>query len=93
MYERLIRSVKTSMRKSIRKRLISREDLDTMVIEIEGVLNNRPLTYVSSEFQEPKSLTPAHPIGGKQRIPNEATENEGTFEELWSSRQHEAKAW
>ncbi|GBM05431.1 hypothetical protein AVEN_94733-1 [Araneus ventricosus] len=59
-HERLIRSVKLALRKTLGKTTVSREELETPLIEIEGVLNFRPLTYVFSEFQEPVPLTPAH---------------------------------
>ena len=31
-----------------------------MVVEIEAVLNDRPLTYVSNDSQDPEPLTPSH---------------------------------
>ncbi|GBN52957.1 hypothetical protein AVEN_131216-1 [Araneus ventricosus] len=65
-YERLIRSVKLALRKTVGKTTLSREELETLLIEIEGVLNSRPLTYVFSEFQEPVPLTPAHMLLGRR---------------------------
>ncbi|GFT02229.1 integrase catalytic domain-containing protein [Trichonephila clavipes] len=37
-----------------------------LLIEIEGVLNSRPLTYIFSEFNEPEPLTPSHMILGRR---------------------------
>ncbi|GBM17901.1 hypothetical protein AVEN_111057-1 [Araneus ventricosus] len=65
-YERLIRSVKLALRKILGKTTLSREELEILLIEIEGVLNSRPLTYVFSEFQEPVPLTPAHMLLGRR---------------------------
>ncbi|XP_035232305.1 uncharacterized protein LOC118204095 [Stegodyphus dumicola] len=65
-YERLIKSVKLALRKTVRKTTLSREELETLIIEIEGFLNSRPLTYVYFELQEPMPLTPAHMLLGRR---------------------------
>jgi len=36
-----------------------------MVVEIEVVLNDRPLTYVSNDSQDPEPLTPSHLLYGR----------------------------
>ena len=40
------------------------EELNTLLIEVEGVLNSRPLTYLYDEGGEP--LTPSHLIMGRR---------------------------
>ena len=44
-----------------------------MVVEIEAVLNDRPLTYTSSDVDDPQPLTPAHLLYGRKivRLPHE----------------------
>ncbi|XP_035222580.1 uncharacterized protein LOC118195385 [Stegodyphus dumicola] len=42
------------------------EELETVLIEIEAILNSRPLTYVYSEVGEPEPLTPAHFLVGRR---------------------------
>ena len=44
-----------------------------MVVEIKAVLNNRPLTYTSSDIDDPQPLTPAHLLYGRKivRLPHE----------------------
>jgi len=39
--------------------------LQTLTVEIEAHLNNRQLTYVNSELNEPEPLTPAHLLYGR----------------------------
>ena len=56
-YERLVRSVKLSLKKSLGRSLLTYEQLETILCKSEFVINNRPLTYVSSDDLE-ESLTP-----------------------------------
>ncbi|GFS88495.1 integrase catalytic domain-containing protein [Trichonephila clavipes] len=65
-YERLIRTVKLALRKTVGRATLFRNELETLLIEIEGVLNSRPLTYIFSEFNEPEPLTPSHMILGRR---------------------------
>ena len=63
-YERLNRIVKNALRKILRKAKLTYEELETIIVEIEGVLNTRPLTYVDdSDLTEP--LTPSHLMYGR----------------------------
>lgn len=93
-YERLIRSLKTSMRKIISRKTTSVEELRTIVAEVEGALNNRPLTYVYGEPNEPMPITPADIIGGRQQLQDRQTRPyNGDIEEAWRSRCQLVKAW
>ncbi|VDN01894.1 unnamed protein product, partial [Onchocerca ochengi] len=47
VHERLIGLTKNAMRRCIGRKLLSQKDLITLIVEIEGILNTRPLTYVS----------------------------------------------
>ncbi len=49
------------------KAKLSYDQLTTVVIEVEAVINSRPLTYVSSDdFEQP--LTPAHLLSGRRLL-------------------------
>ena len=64
--ERLVRSLKRCLKKTIGRAKLFYDELVTVVTEAEMILNCRPISYVSSEdLEEP--LTPAHLIIG-QRI-------------------------
>ena len=65
VYERLIRSVKHCLKKTLRNAKVTSAELYTLVIEIEGTLNNRPLTYLSADEFD-KALTPNHLIRGRR---------------------------
>ena len=58
-FERLVGSVKRCLRKVVGNTRLSRVKLETILVEIEGTLNNRPLTYSYDELRE-DMLMPAH---------------------------------
>ena len=65
-YESLVRSVKTPLRKILGMSLLEADELETILKEVEAMLNTRPLTYVYSDKAEPEPLTPSHFIIGKR---------------------------
>ena len=62
-YERLVRSVKTSLKKILGLSYLTYEELETVLIEIESSINTRPLTYVNEDDTE-TIITPNHLIFG-----------------------------
>ncbi|XP_035217101.1 uncharacterized protein LOC118190495 [Stegodyphus dumicola] len=44
-YERIVRSVKVALRKILVKSSLTTEQLQTVLIEIEGMINSRPISY------------------------------------------------
>ena len=59
-WERLIELTKTSMKKLIGRSYVTLETLQTVVTEIEAIINDRPLTYVSSCIDDAEQLTSSH---------------------------------
>ncbi|GBO08570.1 hypothetical protein AVEN_154299-1 [Araneus ventricosus] len=59
-WERLMRSIREPLRKTLGRALLTLEELSTILTEIESVINNRPITYDSDELDEPRALTPSH---------------------------------
>ncbi|KAK6762325.1 hypothetical protein RB195_023150 [Necator americanus] len=64
-YERLIKSVKQALFKTIGRRILTIEQLHTFLVEIEGCLNCRPLTYQEDDIND--ALLPLRPIDFVQR--------------------------
>ena len=62
-FERLVGLVKRTLRKVLGNARLRFEELETILIETEGMLNNRPLTYLYEEATE-DVLTPNHLIFG-----------------------------
>ena len=58
IYERLIKDIKGTLYKTLGRSHLSFEQLESVIIDIERHLNNRPLTYIESEVGEGKVLTP-----------------------------------
>ena len=56
----MIKSAKRCLKKAIGKNYLTHDELLTLVLEVEAILNSHPLTYISSE--EP--LTPSHLLVG-----------------------------
>ncbi|XP_068671053.1 uncharacterized protein [Montipora foliosa] len=65
-FERLVKSVKLSLKKCLRNARLNYDELSTTLVEVEAVLNPRPLTYVYDEFKEP--LTPSHLVTGRRTL-------------------------
>ena len=59
----MIKSAKRCLKKSIGKNCLCFDELYTLIVEVEAVLNLRPSTYVSSEDTE-EPLTPSHLLVG-----------------------------
>jgi len=62
--KRLIGLTKTTLKKVLGRTFISLSTLRTIVIEIEAVLNDRPLTYISTDLNDPEPLCPSHLLYG-----------------------------
>ncbi|XP_062590223.1 uncharacterized protein LOC134251820 [Saccostrea cucullata] len=65
-WERLIGITKTTLKKIIGRSYIDLETLQTVVTEVEAIVNDRPLTYVSSNLEDPEPLTPSHLLYGRR---------------------------
>ncbi|VDL78269.1 unnamed protein product [Nippostrongylus brasiliensis] len=57
-YERLIRSIKQSLYKVTMRTFPSLETIHTLLVEIEGCINSRPLTYQEEKWEATPALRP-----------------------------------
>ena len=67
-YERMVGMVKRCLRKSLGKLALTLMQLQTIVKEIEAVVNTRPLTYVDDDVNHITTLTPAHLLGMSSNV-------------------------
>ena len=64
-FERMVQSVKRCLRNVLGNARLTFDELLTTLVEVEGTLNSRPLTYVYDEVgSEP--LTPSHLMVGRR---------------------------
>lgn len=57
-FERLIKSIQPSMYKTLGRTVVSIDALNTLLIEIEGTLNARPLTYQEEHWEDQSIIKP-----------------------------------
>ncbi|KAK0135636.1 hypothetical protein N1851_028499 [Merluccius polli] len=65
VWEREIRSVKNALKTTIGAQMVTEQVLRTVLIEIEGILNSKPLGYVSSDVADTDPVTPNLLIMGR----------------------------
>ena len=64
-YERPIEINKNTLKKVSGRALVTLDELHTLAVQVEAVVNERPLTYVSSQTGEPQPLTPSMLLYGR----------------------------
>lgn len=67
-WERLIGLTKTALKKAIGRCAITSEELRTILVEIESILNDRPISHVSGNLEDVPALTPNQLIYGHRLI-------------------------
>ena len=65
-YERMVGVVKSSIKKTIGRTALTLTQLNTLIADVEAVINSRPLVYLEDE--PGNALTPAHFLSGKSNI-------------------------
>ena len=73
-WERLIQSVKKCLKKTVGRTSLDYDELNTVLVETESIINSRPLTYIYGDDQSVSHpLTPSHLINGRKisLLPND----------------------
>ena len=93
LYERLIKEIKKALHKTLGRSCLSYEAFESVIMDVERNLNNRPLTYVEAEGGEEEVLTPNMILWGRDAYPVEDIED-SDVEKLtkMSKRLEDAKA-
>jgi len=65
-WERVIGLTKATLKKVLGKAHTSLLMLQTLVVEVEATLNDRPLTYISDDPRDPEPLTPSYLLYGRR---------------------------
>ncbi|KAL1265353.1 hypothetical protein QQF64_003380 [Cirrhinus molitorella] len=64
-WESEVRSVKKALQTTLGTQIITEEVWRTVLVEIEGILNSRPLGYVSSDIADPDPAIPNSLLMGR----------------------------
>jgi hypothetical protein len=64
-WERLVRSVKGALRKSLGSSCLTRSELETSLIEVDACVNSRPVTFVGDDADGLNALTPSYFLIGR----------------------------
>ena len=67
-WERLVKSVKAALRKSLGNKILTRTELETTIHEVESCINSRPLTVVSDDVECVQPLTPSQFLLSKSSV-------------------------
>lgn len=65
------------MKKTLGRTHATLESIQTIIVEVKALLNDRPLTYTSSDINDPEPITPAHLVYGKRIVPLPHSEVQG----------------
>ncbi|KAI5748367.1 hypothetical protein M8J77_024789 [Diaphorina citri] len=60
LWESNVRQVKSHLYKVVGSQILTYEEMNTVLVEIEAILNSRPLCQNDSDSSAPQALTPAH---------------------------------
>ena len=82
IWERLIGLVKSCLKKVLGNALVTHEELSCILVELEAIVNDRPLSYDPGDLNQLETLTPNHLLYGRKlrTFPKEVT----SWEELSS---------
>ncbi|XP_071138903.1 uncharacterized protein [Mytilus edulis] len=65
-WERLVGITKTTLKKILGRSQVNADSVRTVITEIESVMNDRPITYISQDIRDPQPLTPSHVLHGRR---------------------------
>lgn len=65
LWEAGVKSVKHHLKRVIGNLRFTYEEFETVIVQIEGILNSRPLTPISDDFDNYEVLTPGHFLIGR----------------------------
>ena len=68
MYERMIGLTKNSIKKMIGRNILEVDELRTLISEVEAIVNDRPISYASTDIDDISPLTPSMLLYGYRLI-------------------------
>ena len=84
-WERMVQTVKRSLRKVVGRAVLRFDELNTLLIEIESIINGRPLTYIFDDSEGISyPLTPAHLLYGRRLVTSPSATHFEIISTNWS---------
>ena len=95
VWERLIRSTKKILRSLVGNRELNDESLRTFLVEVEKIMNDRPITPVSSDPLDLEALTSSHILLMRQNLTTSINDfdKEQTYKARWEQVQSQASTF
>ena len=66
IWERCIGTLKGGLYKILGRALVSYDELNTILVELESIINDRPLTYASGDLADMEEITPSKLMTGRR---------------------------
>lgn len=64
VFERMVRTVKEPLKKVLQGQTLYKTKFETLLVEVEAIVNSRPLATVSGDNDDPLPITPSQLISG-----------------------------
>ena len=87
VWERLVRSVKTTLQALVTDRLLTDEELLSYLAEVEKVLNDRPLTKMGSDPKDEVPITPSDLLLLRGNSSSSAIASDNPLRKRWATVQ------
>ena len=86
-WERLIGLTKRAIKKALGRASITLIELQTLIVDVGAILNDRPITYVSRDASDAEPLTPSHLLHGRRitSLPYPVTDDDPSDPDFGSS--------
>ncbi|XP_075157710.1 uncharacterized protein LOC142230976 [Haematobia irritans] len=68
LWEAAVKSTKTLLIKNVGKAYLTFEELQTVIIDVEAILNSRPIAPISNDPNDGEALTPGHLLIGSSLV-------------------------
>jgi hypothetical protein len=75
-WERMVRNVKSVLKKSLVNALVTKAELETLLVEIEYIVNSRPLTQVTHVLENQRPICPNDFLLTRDSSPSKADVSE-----------------
>ena len=91
VWERCIRTVRKVMKALMKEQVLDDEGLNTLMCEVEAIINGRPITKLSDDPRDAEPLTPNHLLllrTGPKVPPGNFTKHDNYFNRRWRQVQY-----